>query len=527
MNPQRTAGHRTPHSSISSATFLTPQQTPSIPYTPSIRTVQPSPRLVLVHDDDDDDDDDGYSPGESDLSALPLPDEEDESDSADEFSGQSFTLSPNLVLLYLVSSSVRYGASLLSDLESRVSWTVVIPTMAAVALIFLATIQVWIRMARYVRKAAVADVVADALVGRDEGVKHRKVVRSVVKLVSIVSNVLLCTVYLRVFLDVLVALYSKDAGYALRIPVAIGMAFFASLCIGSTLRSRRVIAATAVSVAAYSLALAGSIFLRWKGLEWPEPPPTEARSLLFRVWESTSIILFTFATPFILPLYAVLARPSTIHSDKKKNIHSFTAISTLALSIVLALLIPLAFVSPGAFRSDNPQASSPDFSPLFVQRCVTFLRAFAVASSTPSLMSILPTPNANAFGLRARSRRVVWRGFFLALMTLLALAPSGLARVLSGAAIMLSLAGSYLLPALLHAVHHHLRRPRAILVPSYALSGDELEGESENLLLRKEHTLQRRRLARRIVWDVAVWLVLFPLSSASIVWAGGRTVGRW
>lgn len=192
MAPLRTPGHRTPHSSISSTTaFLTPLATPTLPHTPAIRTAQPSPRLVLVHDDDD-------SADESDLSALPLPDEEDdERESQEEQSAHSFALSPNLVLLYLVASSIRLGASLLSDLESHVSWTIVIPVMAAVALVFSATVQVWIRMARYVRKSAVADVVADAVVGRDAGVKQRKLVRSLVKLCGIVSNVLLCSVYMR------------------------------------------------------------------------------------------------------------------------------------------------------------------------------------------------------------------------------------------------------------------------------------------------------------------------------------------
>ncbi|KZV82451.1 hypothetical protein EXIGLDRAFT_778513 [Exidia glandulosa HHB12029] len=530
MAPQRTPGHRTPHSSVSSTTaFLTPQSTPTALHTPAIRTPQPLPRLVLMHDDDD-------SADESELSALPLPDEldDDEHQSREEQAAQSFTLSPNLVLLYLVSSSIRLGASLLSDLESYVSWTIIIPVMAVVALVFATTIQVWIRMARYVRKSSVADVVADAVVGRDAGVKRRKFVRSAVKLGGIVSNVVLCSVYMRVFLDALLKLYSDDVGYALRLPVTLALSLFASFCMGSTLRSKRVVAATSIAVTCYILALSGSTYLRIKGYEWPDPPASEQRSLVFRIWESTSIILFTFATPFILPLYSVLARPTTAHSDKKKPIHSFTAVSALGLGLALALLVPLAFVSPGAFRSKIPQLASPaDLSPAFIQSCIIFLRAFAVATSTPSVMSILPTPNSNAFGFGVRSRRLVWRAFFLALMTILALLPSTAARALSGLAILLSLTGSYLLPVVLHVTHHHLRRPQAIIVPtdgsSYALFGSSSgdESESEGLLMRKEQTLQRRRLARRIVWDVSVWLVLLPLSVASIAWAGGRIVGRW
>jgi len=101
---------------------------------------------------------------------------------------------------------------------------------------------------------------------------------------------------------------------------------------------------------------------------------------------------------------------------------------------------------------------------------------------------------------------------------------------------LLSLIGSYVLPCVLHVLHHYLRRPQAILVPTngsiYTLyspngSSSDEEDESEGLLRRKEVKLQRKRLARRIVWDIAVWVVILPLGAASLGWAGGRMVGRW
>jgi hypothetical protein len=49
----------------------------------------------------------------------------------------------------------------------------------------------------------------------------------------------------------------------------------------------------------------------------------------------------------------------------------------------------------------------------------------------------------------------------------------------------------------------------------------------ETLLQRKERALQRRRLGRRIFWDVGVWLGLSPVSVGGIVWMVGRLVGRW
>lgn len=190
---QRTPGHRTARSSVSSITaFVTPQSSPRIPPTPGSARITSTgaanvSRLVLLHDDDSDDG--------PELSGLPLPEDEDESE--DEQNAQSYTLSPSLVLLYLVSCSTRLGASMLSDLESHVSYKIVLPVLVVIALVTFATTQVWIRMARYVRKTSLADVVADGILGRDEHARRRKVIRSAVKLGGIATNVLLCSVYMR------------------------------------------------------------------------------------------------------------------------------------------------------------------------------------------------------------------------------------------------------------------------------------------------------------------------------------------
>lgn len=50
---------------------------------------------------------------------------------------------------------------------------------------------------------------------------------------------------------------------------------------------------------------------------------------------------------------------------------------------------------------------------------------------------------------------------------------------------------------------------------------------NDELLQRKERTLQRRRLARRIAWDVGVWVLLLPVGGGGLVWATGRVLGRW
>lgn len=107
----------------------------------------------------------------------------------------------------------------------------------------------------------------------------------------------------------------------------------------------------------------------------------------------------------------------------------------------------------------------------------------------------------------------------------------------------------YALPALLHIALHMLLPPLAILVgvddevERAAAAGDaegdgtgegaggeghsELSSDADALLRRKERSLQRRRLGRRILWDLAVWLLLLPLGLVMCVWSAGRVARAW
>jgi len=50
---------------------------------------------------------------------------------------------------------------------------------------------------------------------------------------------------------------------------------------------------------------------------------------------------------------------------------------------------------------------------------------------------------------------------------------------------------------------------------------------SDPLLQRKERLLQRRRLYRRLIWDIGAWILLIPVGGGGVVWAGGRLAGKW
>lgn len=90
--------------------------------------------------------------------------------------------------------------------------------------------------------------------------------------------------------------------------------------------------------------------------------------------------------------------------------------------------------------------------------------------------------------------------------------------------------------AFIHIVLHNLRRPLSIIIPpttpvltspSSAQAVEGIDSRHDELLQRKERTLQRRRLGRRIVWDIGVWVLLVPVGGGGLVWAAGRLNGRW
>jgi hypothetical protein len=137
-------------------------------------------------------------------------------------------------------------------------------------------------------------------------------------------------------------------------------------------------------------------------------------------------------------------------------------------------------------------------------------------------------------------------------VVLLSLGPPSMATFLDDLTILLALCGSYFLPgtcacrvlsrsgysyisstAWAHITIHYFRRPISIVIPHtvpntpQTIHPPSSPHGPDALLQRKERLLQRRRLGRRVLWDVGVWLLLMPISVFGMVWAGGRLVGQW
>jgi len=112
-----------------------------------------------------------------------------------------------------------------------------------------------------------------------------------------------------------------------------------------------------------------------------------------------------------------------------------------------------------------------------------------------------------------------------------------------------ALAGTYMLPAIVHITTHHFKQPLSIIIPNTPLAATTFSPSSsssdassphsplahspttqspyDELLQRKERALQRRRLGRRIIWDIGVWVLLVPVGGGGVVWGVGRVIGRW
>lgn len=97
--------------------------------------------------------------------------------------------------------------------------------------------------------------------------------------------------------------------------------------------------------------------------------------------------------------------------------------------------------------------------------------------------------------------------------------------VLGDLLLVLSLLSTYVLPSVLHITVHYFKRPLSIVLPTSATRAGGDEGDE--LLQRKERSLQRRRLGRRVFWDAVSWVSILLLGAGGSAWAIGRVLGRW
>jgi hypothetical protein len=250
---------------------------------------------------------------------------------------------------------------------------------------------------------------------------------------------------------------------------------------------------------------------------------------------------FAFGNQLLaLPLYTALvtnfaAKPTFAPRPRtRRMITSFPVllIVSAAISIVLTVPLILAPLTKHAAPPDPAAVPTVLFRPPLretlsrkLEAAIPTIQVFALLLAVPPLFAGVVVP-------RIRQRSYRWISFFSAVVV--AAVIPGRSAGLTGLAMTLSLFTCYVFPALLHAIFHGLRRPRSILfsnsnttAPAITSSGPSSSHDPEALLQHKERSLQRRRLARRVLWDIGVWAVLGPVGIAATVWTAGRTISVW
>ncbi|KAI0916886.1 hypothetical protein AcV7_005756 [Taiwanofungus camphoratus] len=427
------------------------------------------------------------------------------------------------VFLYLLAPFLRLGALLVPDggLPLRVS----VPALLFFAGLSALTRQIWYMLARYVRRADLEEIVLETFArerGRDsEG--RRWFLRQVVRTCSGVFRILLAATYLRASVDVLLPLLPEKLLLPSRILTTLVLALAISpISLPPSLAAGRVIYATWISIATYAAWFGCTAYSHAKGTLAVNTSSTSLGSL----WQPIATMAFAFGTSSTVPLYASLR--GTVQPDnlKPKRSQSFKLLSVLSVGVAIVCILPLLF-----FQSSQAPPETPSTT---VRWLMASFNAATLMLSIPSILITtpsLPVP----FSIRRSTNLPVSKILIYFITICLSLPPPSVSSAFSDLLIMMAFLSTYMLPAFIHIILHNFRRPLSIIIPpstpvtssSSAHTVDASDSRHDELLQRKERTLQRRRLGRRIVWDIGAWVLLVPVGGGGLVWAGGRLAGRW
>jgi hypothetical protein len=173
-----------------------------------------------------------------------------------------------------------------------------------------------------------------------------------------------------------------------------------------------------------------------------------------------------------------------------------------------------------------------------------FLEVATLLLAIPSIL--IPTPSIPLpTRIPAPTRTVLSKSIVFLSIFALSLVPTSIFRMLSDILLVTALSGTYLLPrkylcrlhcssmlinqhcpAVLHVMIHQFHRPLSIVLPSDPAEPSD-SSFYDDLLQRKEHALQRQQRVKRIMWDIAVFILLVPVGGGGFAWATGRMLGRW
>jgi phosphatidylglycerophosphate synthase len=335
-------------------------------------------------------------------------------------------------------------------------------------------------------------------------------------------RILMTSMYLRASVDSIYPLLLEVLPVQTRLITTLALGLFIYVVsFPKSLAAKQVICTTWLSIILYTAWLAAALYNHMTGTVMPSPMLVQHGVL----WNGTTSIAFSFATSLTVPLSASLAgRPSTPPSHKTSRWTYFQMLSILSTVIATLLILPSILTA----SSPNVPGALSDTRNIIVH----VLGASSLLLSIPSVLVSTP-PLPVPLAVRRVCKLDLSKTAFILVVVLLSLAPPSIATFLNDLTLSLALGGTYLLPAWAHITIHYFRRPISIVIPHsvpntpQTIHSPTPSHSPDALLQRKERLLQRRRLGRRVLWDVGVWLLLIPISVFGMVWAGGRLVGKW
>ncbi|KAI0036542.1 hypothetical protein K488DRAFT_40848 [Vararia minispora EC-137] len=437
-------------------------------------------------------------------------------------------LEPARVFLYLLIPYLHLGPFLLSTSSLPLKFS--LPAIFAFALCALVSRRLSYMITKYVHKADLEDIVLDVLARGPSREGARATLRTLVRSITTTFRVLLAAVYLSAASTVLLPLFSNGLVISSRILLTLVLAVITlPVTFAPSLASRTVRYATWVSFTAYIVWLVSVTFAHAHGTLAPNPQWTQVGAL----WHGVAPILFTFTSSWTLPLYAALKASSPRHTaSKPSKRYSFQTLTAASTLLGVLLVLPLCFFSahPNApVRASASPTPTPSLE-FNVSQDSPRHPPHALIATSNALSLVLAVPiqliTAPPLPIPAHVRRATMLPLSkLALFTItvvLALLPRPALAVQSDILIVLAVASTYVLPAVLHIIAHNFRAPLSIVLPAGQGSppGDEL-------LRRKERMLQRRRLGRRRAWDVVAWMLVLVFGVGGVAVAGGGVAGVW
>ncbi|PPQ69907.1 hypothetical protein CVT24_003241 [Panaeolus cyanescens] len=309
--------------------------------TSPITALDSSAALILVHDDNDDDDQFNFTD-----------DEDEDRGNEDEIVSPLFEvrrlpafppLPPVRVFLYLVSPYLKLGA--LNLPYSHLPLKYGLPALLLCALASAFARQIWYMLARYLRKADMADILCDTF-ARGRGKEGRRAyIRSAAKAGTALITLLVAVTYLRYSIYTLLPLlpnnHHRKTTYLI-LTAGIGLVV-GWLSYAISLNSKRVVYSTWLSILSYLAWIGCVIYAHGHGLLKEQSGWLGAGSF----WQGLATTAFALCSSSTLPLYASLKTTShpIITTGKTPRARSFRLLSLISVILAVLCLLPSVIFS--------------------------------------------------------------------------------------------------------------------------------------------------------------------------------------